>query len=114
MCHVPALLMLKTLLASVVLSLAAPLVVGCAAPPEAVDGASEQALSVPGDVALRRELERAVRGLTTGGGEGDPDPFKVALVELAPSEAMTDAVLLEKLLPKMIPADETMIPGLES
>jgi hypothetical protein len=105
--------MSKALIALLALAVAA----GCGASSEPANVAADQALSIPSDAALKDEIDLALRGLSTGGGEGDPDPYKLLIVDLPADHPMTDAVLLGTVLPKMIPPPgptEGMIPGLDS
>ncbi len=96
-------------------ALAAPVSLGCAnaVDSEVVAGETQDLTSA--DRELEQELEAALAGLETGGGEGDPDPYRVFGVALGSDEEMTDEVLLERLLPKLFsdaPVGD-MIPGLE-
>lgn len=110
--------MKKTLSRSLVALLlaAAPLAAGCSsAEPDTQSPGDEQEVVASPDVAVVRALENALVGLETGGGEGDPDAYEVLAVKLARGEAFDDAMLLGKLLPKMIAPEDgsDYIPGLD-
>lgn len=82
---------------------AAGLLPGCAgeddAPPPAV--ADESDVVSASDAAIVKELEAALGGLETGGGEGDPDPYRVYTLKLPAGKALTPEMLVEKLIPKI-------------
>jgi len=65
------------------------------------------------DAAITSALRAAIGGLETGGGEGDPDPYKLATAELAPGEKLTGDALLQKLLPSLegFEGTDDVIPG---
>lgn len=92
-----------------------PCFVGCAnddaSSPDVAAG--EQQFSTSADQSLREKIAAAIVNLETGGGEGDPDPYKLAEIELAPGEEMTNELLLVRLLPKMIEPFDDYVPGLE-
>jgi hypothetical protein len=76
---------------------------GCAgeaeAPPPAVGDESEVVSA--SDAAVVKELEAALGGLETGGGEGDPDPYRVYTLKLPAGKALTPDILVQKLIPKI-------------
>ncbi len=95
-------------------AVSAPTLAGCAnndAP--AVEGATDP-LTTASDDDLKRELRDAIEGLETDGGEGEPDAYELTDVELARSEALTDDVLLQRLLPKLFGSGQADgVPGLD-
>jgi len=106
----------RTALLLLSLVLAAPFATGCAADATTDVEQGDEDLVKSGDAAILRAINDAVSGLETGGGEGDADPYRVTDVKLAKSEAMTDKVLLDKLLPKLPGfegVDGDVIPGLD-
>jgi hypothetical protein len=104
----------KTLVALLVLALAVPAATGCAADASPAEASEAQEVVAGTDAALKREIAAAIVGLETGGGEGDPDPYKLVDLKLSRGESMTDDVLLARLLPKMMPTDDAeAIPGLD-
>lgn len=98
-----------------VFALLAPLAVGCADDSAAPAESDEADVVTASDTALKKEIGDAIAGLETGGGEGDPDPYKVADVKLRRGETMTDDVLLKRLLPKLtgVARNDDPIPGLD-
>src|SRR4051812_39428381 len=106
----------RTALLLLSLVLAAPFATGCAADSSAPVESADDDLVKSGDAAIIRAISDAISGLETGGGEGDADPYRVIDVKLAKSDAMTDKLLLDKLLPKLPGfegVDGDVIPGLD-
>ena len=70
-----------------------------------------------GDAAVVSDLAKSLDGLATGGGEGDPDPYKVITVDLAAGERLEGKTLLTRLLPKLEGfegMDDDLIPGFDA
>lgn len=87
---------------ALVLSLGVTALPACAV--EATEGTAtmtEDELATSTNKRIRAELEAAVTGLESGGGEGDPTPYQVVDFQLGRGESTTDKVLLDKLLPKL-------------
>ena len=110
--------MRSTLLAALLFSLAAPLATGCAADAQSQEAESDESDVVSvSDAQIKRELSAAIAGLETGGGDGDPDPYK--LVDFKARKSATildDTLVLKRILPKMkdVYRSDDPIPGLES
>lgn len=93
----------KSLLVASFFVLGAP-IMGCAADSSAPVEAGEEADVVSSsDAKLKKELGELIAGLETGGGEGDPDPYKVIDYRPKSGEKLDDATLYKRLLPKMLP-----------
>lgn len=65
------------------------------------------------DAAITSALQAAIDGLETGGGEGDPDPYKLATADLPATEKLTGDALVQKLLPNLegFEGTDDVIPG---
>ncbi|MFO0678774.1 MAG: hypothetical protein U0169_19735 [Polyangiaceae bacterium] len=77
----------------------------------------EAAGPATGDAAVIAELAKSLDGLATGGGEGDPDPYKVLAVDLAAGEKLEGKTLLTRLLPKLEGFDgmaDDLVPGFDT
>src|SRR5262245_61877733 len=65
---------------------------------------SEQAqaeLNKNSDASVLAKLEAAVVGLEGGGGEADPNPLQVVRFRLSSREQITDALVLDRVYPKI-------------
>lgn len=76
---------------------------GCAAPTEPESSSeveSEEALT-SGDKAIVDDFKKAVQGLESGGGEGDPQQLQVITVKPRSGEGMDFATLTKRIAPKI-------------
>ena len=77
---------------------------GCAVeagPENAGETADDEANLTSAQSKVIKDLRSAVQGLTTGGGEGDADPFKVTTVALKAGEKLNAKFLTTRVLPKL-------------
>jgi hypothetical protein len=90
-----AMKMLGLLVAAVVSACSAE-----AAPPtsNATDSAE---IVASADRTIETEIKGAIRGLSTDGSEGDPDDYEVVTIKLRTGETLTDAIILERIFPKL-------------
>lgn len=66
------------------------------------------------DTAIKEQISTAIVGLQSGGGEGEPTPYKMVEVDADTSTVMTDELLLKQLLPQLEgTSPEQGIPGIE-
>ncbi len=103
--------MTRSTIIAMILSASTLFAVGCAAPvgteQESAEVQSEEALT-SGDKAIVNEFKKAVVGLESGGGEGDPQPFEVITVSLRKGDTMnfqTLAVRVGKKIPNLTNPD---------
>jgi len=76
---------------------------GCAAtvePESSSEVASEEALT-SGDKAIVAEFKKAVQGIESGGGEGDPQQWEVITVSLRKGDTMKFEALTNRVAPKI-------------
>lgn len=77
---------------------------GCAieAGPDSASETSEDEANLTSDQSkVIKDLRSAVKGLSTGGGEGDADPIKVTTVALKSGEKLDAKFLTTRVLPKL-------------
>jgi hypothetical protein len=53
------------------------------------------------DAEIEAQLGAAIAGLTTGGSEGDPDPYELYVFDLDPGTELTCGFLAPNLIPRM-------------
>lgn len=95
----------SALLLSLSLAFGSTLLGGCAVDATgdnpAADTAEDESNLTSAQSKVIKDLKAAVVGLTTGGSEGDPDPFKVTTVTLKAGEKLDAKFLTTRVLPKL-------------